>query len=98
MRRLYLLIIVLALCGCGVSKKQRAAMDSWLGQSKSHLIQVWGAPTSVFRDGGKEVIVYDKSGTYLSTNPGRVYNQYGSANYTSTQRVPYTVRYQFFVD
>src|SRR5690606_10488322 len=98
MRRLYLLIMVLALAGCGVSKKQRAAMDSWLGESKAHLVQVWGAPTSVFHDGNREVLIYEKSGSYLTATPGYVYNQYGSANYVATQRASYTVRYQFFVD
>jgi len=69
MKKIIIIVIVALLCGCYVTKTSDA-MQSYMGHTKSTVIQNLGPPSSVASDGnGGEVLIYAKqSVTY--TPPG----------------------------
>ena len=77
MRRIiftFLLIILFAV-GCSSTAERTKIMNTWMGHTRSHLIERWGPPNSVFDyvgDDGKryEVLTYSK---YWSDGVGGLY-------------------------
>jgi len=56
-----LIILLSSLIGCSATKKLslKETMDSWLGHSKTELIESWGPPTSSYNIGdGNEVLTF----------------------------------------
>ena len=59
------LLIILFVAGCSSGAKRQEIMEGWEGGTRSHLIERWGPPSSIFDyigDNGKsyEVLTYSK--------------------------------------
>jgi len=49
--------------------EERARINSWVGHGRVELLEGWGPPTNVIEDGGRQILVYDKSNTILLPGP-----------------------------
>ena len=83
--------------GC-MTQHQRAALDSWMGQTQQELELRWGAPTRMMPDGqGGQILIYDSNpGAITSTSPGYFNGRYYYPGVTTTTVHAHST--QFFVN
>ena len=110
MQQLSLLLMIVALAGCGSIDK---TMASWMGHDQSDLIANWGPPQQVMDDGqGGKIFVYTTTRSYTSpgtstttvTGSAHVYGDtaYGTATgktiYYPPQTTSYNANRMFWID
>ena len=106
MKRIFILLLCLGVCGCATTAKYEAKLNTLVGQNEDALIAAWGVPDKEYRlSDGKKAIAYVhkdtvKSGGYTYTYPQTVYQSgtIGDKVYrgTSTSYVPETTPIQKF--
>lgn len=78
-----ILSLVLLIAGCATEEKYQAVLNTWMGSTKSNLVNTWGVPSSSYKvDEHEELIAYNRSVSG--------FNQYGSYNYYCT--TTFTIR------
>jgi hypothetical protein len=100
-KRLFVLLLCLALCGCATTAKYESKLDTWIGVSEDALVAAWGVPDKVYNtNDGKKAIAYVhkdtvQTGGYSYTVPRTVHHSgtIGNEAYsgTSTEYVTETV-------
>lgn len=97
-----LFALCVVVCACTSLDKtasvEREVMDSWKGQTKASLLQVWGAPSKVTSDGqGGEILVFDDPTVFPQM--GQVYaNPVNRSAYYTTQPNVVTRSRMFYVN
>lgn len=98
MKRLVLLLMVVALASCA-SLTPSKTMASWVGSHYSDLMLKWGPPTRSVPDGrGGQILTYEYDRN-MGQIPGRaVANWDGSVTYTAPVSTAYVATRMFWVD
>tara|TARA_B100000989_G_C19253294_1_gene349007 strand:- start:42 stop:437 length:396 start_codon:yes stop_codon:yes gene_type:complete len=84
------ILISILLTGCfATTEKHEAAVKSWVGHSSDHLVEKWGAPTSVYnKDDGGKILTFVRSGAMFmpgTSTSNTTYNPYGGSTTTISQ-------------
>lgn len=78
------------LTGCATTANYEKILQTWVGDSESHLVQSWGPPSSTYMLGeNKKVLTYFKSN-------GSETAYYGSLGIAETTN--YTCKTDFYID
>jgi len=105
MKTKLLFLFVLFLTSCSsthlskVQLEEQKLMNSWIGHTKSELLQTWGPAKNISSDGkGGEIYSFEKTLSF-GQSAGQIYS--GSNNniyYTNPQNRVATRIYNFFID
>ncbi len=97
MKKTFVLLLCLGLCGCATTAKYEVKLNIWIGASEDSLIAAWGVPDKEYHtNDGKKAIAYVnrntvQTGGYIYTVPETTYHSgtIGNKTYsgTSTQYV-----------
>lgn len=73
-RVLLLLVLLLPACHGHQVAKRNAELQSWVGHTRTQLLERFGVPTSIIQDGELEVMTYRFSRTITDKSPSTVIN------------------------
>lgn len=100
-RNLLIVFLLILLSGCASmdwAAQEKITMDSWLGSSKTQLLQSWGVPANIASDGqGGEIYTYGITINF-GQSAGQVYAGTNRVYYTNPQNMVVTRSRMFFID
>jgi hypothetical protein len=79
MKRVYMLLLCIGLCGCATTAKYESKLNTWIGASEDSLVASWGVPNKTYNmSSGKRALEYARketfqTGGYTYTRPQTSY-------------------------